>query len=165
MARPNPLRRIMEAELPSLTYQRRKMFRPRAHDVVYAYDLINRQVFKNQLYRPDIKMGRVNRAWGSCQWHWGEQRTGSYCDLWIADKWFCTQWFMNVLAHEMVHQWQWDVYRWDHQEYFGREPNTNGGGHGPSFFAWRDEFDYYGLNLKSWHRTKKWFRYQDFNKC
>lgn len=165
MARPNPLRRIMTAELPSLTYQRRKLFRPSPQDVVYAYDLINRQVFKNQLYRPDIKMGRVGKAWGSCQWHWAEQRTGSYCDMWVADKWFCPQWFMNVLAHEMVHQWQWDVYRWDYQDYFGRDPNTDSSGHGPSFFAWREEFDYYGLNLKSWHRTKKWFKHQDFAKC
>ena len=165
MARPNPLRRIMTAELPSITYQRRKLFRPRAHDVVYAYDLINRQVFKNQLQRPDIRMGRIGKAWGSCQWHYREQNTGSYCDMWIADKWFCHHWFMNTLAHEMVHQWQWDVYRWDHQEYFGRDMNTESSGHGPSFFAWREEFKYYGLNLKSWHRTKKWFKYQDFRKC
>jgi hypothetical protein len=64
----------------------------------------------------------------------------------------------------MVHQWQWDDYRWDHQEYYGRDPSTATSGHGPSFFAWRDEFDYYGLNLKSWHRIKKWFKFQDFTK-
>ena len=165
MARPNPIRSIMEAELPSITYQRRKEFRPSDADITYAYNLINRHVFHNQLRRPVIRTGRVNHAWGICQWYEREQKNGTFCDLWIADKWFCPQWFMNVLAHEMVHQWQWDVYRYDHHEYYGREINCQGGGHGPSFFSWRDTFDYYGLNLKGWHRTKKWFLYQNFDKC
>jgi hypothetical protein len=155
----------MQADLPSITYQRRKYFRPSQADINYAYNAINRHVFGNQLRKPRIHTGRVARAWGSCQWYWREQRSGSYCDLWIADKWFCQQWFMNTLAHEMVHQWQWDIYRWDHQAVFGREPHTDSGGHGPNFHAWRDEFDYYGLTLKSWFRTKKWFKYQDFRKC
>jgi SprT-like family len=155
----------MEAELPSITYQRRKYFRPSTADINYAYNTINRHVFHNQLVKPKISTGRAIKAWGECQWYHGEQRSGSHCDLWLADKWFCEQWFMNVLAHEMVHQWQWDVYRWEHQDEHGREMHTDSGGHGPSFFAWRDEFDYYGLNLKSWHRTRKWFAYQDFTKC
>lgn len=165
MPRPNPIRRMMEAPLPSITEQRYKVFRPNELDIIYAYNTINRHVFKNQLRRPDIRTGRVNRAWGECAWHWDEQASGSYCDLWVADKWFCQQWFLNVLAHEMVHQWQWDIYRWEHQEIYGRDPNTQTSGHGPSFHCWRDEFEYYGLNLKGWFRTKKWFKYQDFTKC
>ena len=50
---------------------------------------------------------------------------------------------LYTLAHEMAHQYQWDVYRWDHQEIYGRDPNTKTSGHGPSFHAWRDEFEYY----------------------
>ena len=50
MARPNPIRRIMEAELPSITYQRRKLFRPGIEDINYAYDIINRHVFHKQLF-------------------------------------------------------------------------------------------------------------------
>lgn len=165
MARPNPLRRIMECELPSITSQRRKEFRPGPAEITYAYNLINRNVFRNQLEKPIIRTGRLNRAWGQCQWHWKEQRHGTYCDLWLADKWFCPQWFMNVLAHEMVHQWQWDVYRWDYQDHFGRDMKHQGSGHGPSFYQWREEFEYYGLNLKGWFRMKKWFKYQDFTKC
>ena len=165
MARPNPLRSIMEAPLPSLTYQRQKQFRPSHADITYAYNLINRQVFKNQLRRPKLTMGRVGRAWGTCQWYYSEQTPGTFCDLWIADKWFCQQWFINVLAHEMVHQWQWDIYRWDHESCYGKAMPVHSAGHGPSFFSWRDEFDYYGLSLKGWFRTKKWFLYQDFARC
>jgi hypothetical protein len=80
------------------------------------------------------------------------------------DKWFCQQWFIQTLAHEMVHQWQWDIYRWEKLDR-GEETFTGSGAHGPSFFTWRERFDYYGLNLKRYHRMKKWFLYQDFNKC
>ena len=76
----------MEVELPSITYQRRKQFRPNAADITYAYNLINRHVFHNQLRRPVIRTGRVNHAWGICQWYEREQKNGTFCDLWIADK-------------------------------------------------------------------------------
>jgi SprT-like family len=165
MARPNPIRRIMEANLPSITYQRRKQFRPGPAEVTYAYNIINRHVFRGQLQRPNIRTGRLGQAWGVCSWHDHEQLSGSSCDIWIADKWYCPQWFMNTLAHEMVHQWQWDVYRWDHIEQHGRDIYQKSGGHGPSFYAWRDEFKYYGLDLKIFFRQKKWFKYQDFSKC
>ena len=81
------------------------------------------------------------------------------------DKWFCPQWFMNTLAHEMVHQYQWDHYRWDHLELHGKEMHVNSGGHGPSFYEWRDQFEYYGLNLKISFGQKRWFKHQDFTRC
>jgi len=165
MARPNPIRSIMEAELPSITSQRRKLFRPSSADITYAYNIINRHVFRNQLRKPKITIGRLGPAWGTCGWYYGEKNPGTQCDIWLADKWFCPQWFMNTLAHEMVHQWQWDVYRWDHLDEYGREMNVVSAGHGPNFFAWREEFDYYGLNLKTFFRQRKWFLYQDFTKC
>lgn len=165
MARPNPIRSIMDSELPSLTYQRRKQFRPGPADITYAYNIINRHVFDGQLRIPVITTGRINHAWGMCSWENTKQSPGTYCKIWLADKWFCPHWFMNTLAHEMVHQWQWDVYRWDHLDYHGKEMFTDSGGHGPSFFMWRDRFEYYGLNLKTYFRQKKWFKFQDFNKC
>lgn len=164
MARPNPIRVIMEAELPSITYQRRKLFRPRPADITYAYNLLNRHVFRNKLKKPTIITGQLRKTWGTCQWNHTEQ-SGSYCELRLVDKWFCPQWFMNTLAHEMVHQWQWDIYRWEHQDYYGRDIYQESGAHGPSFFMWREEFAYYGLNLKTAFGQKRWFKFQNFNKC
>jgi hypothetical protein len=164
MARPNPVRSIMEAPLPSITYQRRKSFRPSEADALYAYDMINRHVFDNMLRRPVIQVKSIRKAWGYCNWNWDLQNRGSYCTIALMDKWFCPQWFIQTLAHEMVHQWQWDIYRWEKLER-GEHTFLGSGAHGPSFFAWRDRFDYYGLNLKRYHRMKKWFLYQDFNKC
>ena len=41
MARSNPIKAIMEAELPNITYQRRKLFRPSFDDTLYVYKIIN----------------------------------------------------------------------------------------------------------------------------
>ena len=165
MARPNPIRAIMEAELPSLTYQRRLQFRPSLKDVNYIYNKLNFYLFDNRLRRPVITQGQRRKTWGFCEWENELQDTGSYCTIHLSDKWFCSQWFMNTLAHEMVHQWQWDVYRWDHENYFDRKMRLDSGAHGPSFHAWRDRFADYGLYLKTSYGQKRWFRHQDFNRC
>jgi SprT-like family len=165
MARPNPIRSIMATPLPSITYQRRKLFRPSYEDINYAYNIINRYVFDNQLRKPFIEQKSTHKAWGWCKWEDQEQQNGSWCHIRLSDKWFCQQWFMNTLAHEMVHQYQWDYYRWDHLEEYGRQMNVYSGGHGPSFYMWRDRFEHYGLNLKVAFGQKRWFLHQNFNKC
>lgn len=165
MARPNPIRAIMEQPLPSITYQRRKLFRPSYADIKYAYNIINKYVFDDQLIRPKITQRVLRKTWGFCAWENIQQRSGSWTNIHLMDKWYCPQWFMNTLAHEMVHQYQWDIYRWEHLEEHGREMRTDSGGHGPSFYMWNDRFEYYGLNLKRHHRMKKWFKYQDFTRC
>lgn len=165
MARPNPIRELMAADLPSITYQRRKQFRPQYADVIYAYNIINRHVFENLLRLPKIEIGQLRHTWGECHWLHAREFSSSQCEIYLTDKWFCQQWFINVLAHEMIHQWQWDHYRWEHQEIHGRDLHLNSGGHGPSFFAWRDRFADYGLTLKVAFGQKRWFKHQDFTKC
>lgn len=165
MARPNPIRAIMESPLPSITYQRRKQFRPTHFEIICAYNSINRYIFDNQLRKPEITTGQIRHAWGQCSWLTTKQYTGSYCTIWLADKWFCPQWFIQTLAHEMVHQYQWDIYRWEHLDCHGREMHLDSGGHGPSFFMWRDRFADYGMLLKQWFGQKRWFTHQDFTKC
>ena len=165
MARPNPIRKIMSLELPSKTYQRRRSFRPSDSDIVYAYNIINKYVFDHALVRPKITQGTQRKIRGFCQWEDEEQESGSWCNIGLMDKWFCPQWFMNTLAHEMVHQYQWDVYRWDYLEQHGKNMKEDSGGHGPSFYMWRDRFEYYGLKLKISFGQKRWLKHQDFTKC
>lgn len=164
MARPNPIRSIMAHPLPNITYQRRKRFRPNEFDVVYAYGILNRYVFDNVLIRPEIKVSRIHRAWGLCHWMKQEQDSGSWCKIQLMDKWFCQQWFMNTLAHEMVHQYQWDVYRWDLID-AGKRIYMDSGAHGPSFYMFRERFEHYGLTLKIAFGQRRWFKHQNFNKC
>ena len=165
MARPNPIRSMMLVPLPSITYQRKKLFRPTNEDVIYAYTIINRYVFDNALKRPEITLGIIQKAWGVCSWEPVEQGNGSSCTIRLMDKWFCQQWFVNTLAHEMVHQHQWDVYRWEHLNQHGKPMFEGSGAHGPSFYAFRERFEYYGLNLKIHFGQKRWFTHQNFNKC
>jgi len=165
MARPNPIRAIMATPLPGITYQRRKQFRPTDAEVDYAYDIINKYVFDGVLKKPVIKLKTIHKAWGMCHWMFTEQQRGTHCKIDLMDKWFCPQWFMNTLAHEMVHQYQWDVYRWQHLETHGRPMFEGSNAHGPSFFMFRERFDYYDLTLKTWFGQKRWFRHQVFTKC
>ena len=165
MARPNPIRRIMELPLPSITYQRRKQFRPGIEDVIYSYNILNKYIFENALRRPVINQKQLQKCWGLCHWLFPKQKSGSYCQISINDKWFCPQWFLNTLAHEMVHQYQWDIDRREYMDYYGREMYTDSGGHGPTFYAWRDRFEFYGLTLKLSYGQKRWFKFQDFTKC
>ena len=142
MARPNPIRSIMEQPLPSITYQRRKLFRPTYADINYAYNIINRHVFNNCLRRPDLTQRTIKKAWGLCSWLDYEQSTGSWCTIELMDKWFCPQWFMNTLAHEMVHQYQWDVNSRKRMRE-GKEPIIS---HGPSFFEFREKLAFFDLD-------------------
>jgi hypothetical protein len=165
MARPNPIRAIMASPLPSITYQRRKQFRPNAEGINYAYMIINKYVFNNQLKKPKILVKQLPRQWGNCLWDAVQHPGGSSCIITLVPNWFSVHWFMNTLAHEMVHQYQWDVYRFEHEDYYGRPMYENSGAHGPSFFAWREQFEYYDLHLKTYFGQKRWFKYQDFTKC
>ena len=165
MARPNPIREIMAQPLPGITYQRRKSFRPTNSYINYTYGLLNRYIFDNALRRPQITQGRMIKCWGICQWFEEEQNPGTYCTIRLSDKWFCEQWFVNTLAHEMVHQYQWDIYRWQHIDNFGKDIYQKSGGHGPSFYEWRDRFAEYDLKLKVSFGQRRWFRHQDFSKC
>ena len=165
MARPNPIRKIMEAPLPSRTYQRRLQFRPAAADIKYAYTIINRHVFDNQLTPCVIYSGSLRRTWAYCTWLDSEQHRGTWSTIHVMDKWYCPQWFIQILAHEMVHQWQYDIYRWEYLDQFRRNMPMNSDGHGPSFFSWRDRFDHYGLHLQRHYGTRRWFKHQDFTRC
>jgi hypothetical protein len=155
----------MADPLPNLTFQKRKLFRPDDDSINYAYNILNRYLFDNQLRQPEISTGQPRSAWGLCTWFDQKQPSGSYCDIWISDKWFCQQWFVNVLAHEMAHQYQWDIYRWEYENQYGCRMYDDSGGHGPSFFMWRDRFAHYGLTLKTSYGQRRWFKYQNLSRC
>ena len=161
MGRPNPICSIMATPLPSITYQRRKCFRPKHSEVIYAYNVLNKHIFDNQLVCPSIQLGSMRKVMGLCYWEQEQQETGSHCRIRLYDKWFCVQWFMNTLAHEMIHQYQWDITHW----HKGEHVYEYSGAHGPSFYQWRDRFEHYGLTLKIGFGQKRWFKHQDFKKC
>lgn len=151
----------MSIPLPNKTSQKRLGYRPSPREVAKMYDLLNQTVFKNKLSRPEIVLGQRRQCWGYCRGYVKERSTGSRCVIYLSDKWFCIQWMIVTLAHEMAHQYQWDI--------TSKERNKNGKkelmSHGPSFFQHKDRFYRFKLPLKTAHRMRKWFKYQDLHKC
>jgi hypothetical protein len=171
MARPNLISQYMNAGLPIISHQKKLLFRPSLYEVDSLYRAINRSVFDNQLTQPEIYVGTIRKAWGLCTWlterqkrsSWGKQ--GTWCSIQLMDKWISPQWFCVTLAHEMVHQYQWDVYRWEHRETFGRDISIESDAHGPSFYAWRPRFEENGMPLKRWHGQRRWYKSQNLFKA
>lgn len=165
MIKSSPVYQLMQEPLPSRTYQRRKAFRPSLDETVEYYQLINYYVFNSSLKMPEIRLGTIKKCWGACYWEQEPDLSGSYCKIRLSDKWFCQQWFLNTLAHEMVHQWQWDIYRFEFESKYHRKMPAASGNHGPSFYSWRNKFAEHGLALKIAHGQRRWFKHQDFKKC
>ena len=156
------LEELMAAPLPSKYYQKRLMFRPNHWQVTQVYNIINDAVFYNRLKRPEIIIKpRCRTYWGMCTGATKKHKTGSYCQIHLMDKWISAQWMIATLAHEMVHQYQWDI-EGPLREEEGRESLMS---HGPSFFQFRDILAENGIPLKTAHSLRRWYMYQDLFKC
>ncbi len=152
------LRELMVLPLPTRSQQKRLIFRPSKQLVHHVYELINYEVFDNTLIKPRLDIvPRCQKYWGMCTGNIHKDYTGSYCQIRMMDKWFCMQWMVTTLAHEMVHQWQWDIN--------GPEREENGKdwlmSHGPSFYAHRDNLAESNISLKTAHSQRRWFKHQD----
>jgi hypothetical protein len=152
---------LMLTPLPNITAQKRLTYRPSLKEVIKTYDLLNREIFNNELHRPEIQLGIRRKAWGWCQGFIKYRDTGSRCIIKLSDKWYCKQWMITVLAHEMSHQYQWDIIALQREEQ-GKDAIMS---HGPSFFIYRKRMKEHGIHLKVAHRWRKWFKYQDFTRC
>lgn len=156
------LSELMDLPLPSVTVQKRLPFRPSKYFLNHAYELINYEVFGNTMYKATLELRpNCRKYWGMCEGNIKPLSTGSYCNIIMMDKWFCPQWFITTLAHEMVHQYQWDV--------LGPERQSNGKdwlmSHGPSFYAFREDLAPHDIPLKTAHSQRRWFKHQDLFKA
>lgn len=153
------LKALMDQPLPSKTDQRRKCYKPKMKEVRAIYRLINREIFYNQLPMPKIVIRRLRDCVGICIGTEGPiRKTKSYVSIHLCDRWYCRQWMVSTLAHEMVHQYQWDVYS-NIRVKRGMPRHMS---HGPSFYIWRKKLKKHGIALKanSLHEHQ-WFNKQD----
>ena len=150
------LRDLMDTPLPNLTAQKRLLFRPDLQDVEHVYDLINQHVFNNVLIRPNIKLGKCREYWGMCYGEDEPYDTGTFCRIKLSDKWYSIQWMVTMLAHEMAHQYQWDIYS------HGRKNRVMS--HGPSFYLYQLRLYKHSISLKTCYSTKQWMKTQDLFK-
>lgn len=156
------LAEIMDSPLPPIQVQRRLPYRPSKSDVKHVYRELNKLVFDSELSMPRLILAsHCRKYWGICMGDVELQQDNSYCTIKLMDKWFCPQWMVTTLAHEMCHQYQWDIE--------GPKREKNGKqflmSHGPSFFAHRDRLAAHGISLRTSHGQKRWFKHQDLFKC
>lgn len=162
MLKKSPLIQLMSEPLPNKTYQRRLEFRPSLDQVIDTYDILNQHIFDNKLIRPPITLKQTRKCWGYCSGSIEfNETTQSYCTIGLSNKWFCQQWMISILAHEMAHQFQWD--------YLGPIRAESGKDflmtHGPSFFLYKKKMAEHNISLKVSFSKRKWFEHQDFFKA
>jgi len=159
--RQNPVLKIMRSDLPTPDIMLGQGYCPGLTEVKYYYDLINHHIFKDELKRPRIILKRLHGCWGKCEGYVQTNTAGNVTELFtkiiLNKKQMCPQLCMVNLAHEMVHQYQWEVDGLDRLAQ-GKSPLMS---HGPSFFAWRTKFRRFGVPLAVGHRALKIAYYQD----
>jgi hypothetical protein len=109
-------------------------------DCRYWFNVINREIFDNQLTFPD----EVDIRWrsGTHAYHWitwNKDSTVKSTKLCMSKKYKSKRFFIQVLAHEMIHHWQ----------------ALTGApiGHGPSFLQWEERFAKKGMVLYKGTKT------------
>lgn len=164
MSKSSQLYKLMSEDLPNITYQKRLHYRTSKREVLALYKIINKEIFNDKLPMPEIHvLPRRRDYWGICMaknFVPDDDFTTSDCVIKLMDKWFCRQWLITVLAHEMCHQYQWDINSRKRVRE-GRKPLMS---HGPSFFVFKDKLEKHGISLKRAHAKGRWFRTQDFYK-
>lgn len=118
--------------------EKNAVFNPTPLQAVRAHTVINECIFGNKLSRPKIIIQHLSDAWGICH---GDLDDGKYppfdpqCNyIALNDSFYNWRHFVEVLAHEMVHQYQIEQY--------------NKLDHGKTFWAWKEKFERYNLHLQ-----------------
>lgn len=126
MARKSKLAKLLET---NDTYE----YDTTIEDCESWFKILNRELFDNslpQVHEIDIRWRRGAHAW----YDYDEKKPGTGTSRLLMNKRYKSkQFFVEVLAHEMVHHYQY-IYNEDV-------------GHGSSFLKWRDKFNKKGLNL------------------
>lgn len=154
---------LMSDPLPSIGFQKRLSYRTNKKEVKELYRIINEEIFNNELPPTKLEVKSHCRGyWGICiAGGFSDKKKRSQCIIRVSDRWYCKQWLINTLAHEMVHQYQWDIY--SKTRYLeGKDPIMS---HGPSFYVFRDQLKEHGIVLKKSIGIKRWFKFQTLNKC
>lgn len=151
---------IMSTPIGTKTQQYRKPYRPSAKQVNKIYQLLNGLIFDHSLSRPEILLKRERIVLGYCKGYYHTISKGTRCKIRIPDKFYCVQWLVMILAHEMCHQYQWDI--------IGNQRIQQGKqrllSHGPSFFRHKEKLAKFGIPLSKTVCVPAWFQYQDLKK-
>jgi hypothetical protein len=121
-------------------------FMPEIADVEKWFDVLNAVVFKKKLKRRfgHIEIRRRHNVWGEYVGEKTDERIS--CTLKMTNKFPSKKFFVQILAHEMIHHYQFNC---------EKPPfSFSQVSHGKSFWKWKPVFKKHGLNLKRIVRAK-----------
>lgn len=146
----DPLRQLLNTPLPPLEEQKAKKYRPTKEEILEVHALLNKYIFEGKLRTPPLRLKKV-WYYGECTGYVATKRKPHHAALLMNSRYYCVQWMVMILAHEMAHQYQWEV---DGLARIaeGKKPLLS---HGPSFYKFKDKLKEYGIPLKI-HYTKLW---------
>lgn len=154
----------MKQPLPSISAQKRYAHRTDKKEIVHLFNILNMVIFDNALPKAELNVfTSPTDNWGMCEAFDlpGNLKIKSSVMIHLYDKWYCKQWLINILAHEMCHQYQWDI--------LGKQRKAENKipllGHGPSFFLFRSKLQKHSIALKTSHDTHRWFKTQNLFRC
>lgn len=119
-------------QLKQLTYESPK-FRPNVEDVEQWFTILNEQMFGNKL-QPFGKITFKRSRHFHALFHYFPRKDNKPTELEIDRIFDNKKFFVEILAHEMIHLFQYQY----------KEPL----GHGPSFWVWDENFKIKGLRLQ-----------------
>ena len=113
-------------------------FSPTPRQLSRAYNIINHCLFDDQLRRPPLQIKYMTDAYGICYGTLDDGKPPIFdptCDRIVMNtKFKSKRQFIEVHAHEMVHQYQVEF--------------QNRIDHGKTFWAWKDKFADYNIKLR-----------------
>jgi len=112
-------------------------FRPTICDCREVFRNINAKVFNNELRMPNFRLMYSKDFWGMCR---GDLDDPAKCTIFMNKSFLSKRLFIDTMAHEMVHQWEWLTH----------ENMT----HGRKFFQWRNELAKFNICLARAYRIK-----------
>lgn len=118
-------------------------YKPSLRDCYITYRRLNLDIFKNKLPSAKICLKRLSGYYGECYFD------GKKFNIKLNKRFRNKQFFLMVLAHEMVHVYEY--------QFLGTMT------HGSSFYAWRPIFakfciplsEVYHENSMDWHARRK----------
>jgi hypothetical protein len=117
------------------TTESKEVFTPTEKDVIKWFRIINREIFNNELPMfKKIDIRRRHKVWGEVEAHENKNKK-RYCNVSFHDKMFSKQHFIKILAHEMIHNYQWTIDNLDNMY------------HNDSFFRWNLVMSKFGITL------------------
>lgn len=114
------------------------LYHPSVREAKYYFGLLNKYLFQNKLTAGKIRITKLRGCWG---WFVGWD---DGFEIKMTDKYPSVRVFIMALAHEMVHQYQWEVDGIEDLKQ-GKTPNIS---HGPGFYAWKDTLSEFNIPLK-----------------